>query len=80
MPGHYGVRDKQYKLIYYYGKRRGMSGSFPPDSPPDWELYDLKKDPREMHNLYRDPAYRNVVDRLKTELNRLQKELGDTPA
>ena len=33
-----------------------MQGAQPPDTEPDWELYDLKADPREMRNLYSDPA------------------------
>lgn len=79
VPGHYGIRTKQYKLVYYYGKPLGMRGANPPDTPPEWELFDIQKDPREMKNLYHDPAYRGVVDQLKTELDRLQKEVGDTP-
>ncbi|MEO7651121.1 MAG: sulfatase [Bryobacteraceae bacterium] len=80
VPAHYGVRTKQYKLIYFYGKPLGMRGAGEQVTEPDWELYDLKKDPREMKNVYRDPAYKNVVDKLKTELDTLQKEVGDAPA
>ncbi len=58
VPAHYGVRTHRYKLIYYYGKPLGMSGAHPPATEPDWELYDLEKDPREMQNLYHDPALR----------------------
>jgi arylsulfatase A-like enzyme len=77
VPAHYGIRTKQYKLIYYYGKPLGMKGAQEPATEPEWELYDLKKDPREMKNVYRDPAYRSIVDKLKTELDKLQKEVGD---
>ena len=80
VPAHYGIRNKQYKLIYYYGKPLGMKGALPPDTAPEWEMYDVQKDPREMHNLYGDPAYRNIADNLKKELSRLQAELGDAPA
>ncbi len=80
VPGHYGVRTSEYKLIYYYGKPLGMRGAQEPETAPEWELFDMRQDPREMKNLYGDPAYRNVVDRLKTELDKLQKEAGDTPA
>jgi hypothetical protein len=45
---------------------------------PGWELYDLKKDPLELHNVYDEPAYSKVVSELKTELLRLKEELGDT--
>ncbi|HWQ54351.1 MAG TPA: sulfatase [Bryobacteraceae bacterium] len=80
VPAHYGVRTRDYKLIYYYGKPLGMKGAQEPATEPEWELYDLRKDPREMKNLYHDPAYRNVVDRMRTELDRVQKEAGDSPA
>ncbi len=80
VPAHYGIRNKQYKLIYYYGKPLGMKGALPPDTAPEWEMYDVQKDPREMHNIYGDPAYRNVAEGLKKELSRLQTELGDAPA
>ena len=36
---HYGVRTDRYKLIHFY------------NDIDDWELYDLKNDPNEMHDL-----------------------------
>ena len=80
VPAHYGIRTKRYKLIYYYGKPLGQRGAHPPDTAPEWELFDMQQDPREMHNLYHDPAYGKLVARLKGRLNRLQREAGDTPA
>jgi arylsulfatase A-like enzyme len=80
VPGHYGVRTKDWKLIYYYGKPLGMKGAQEPATDPDWELFDMKKDPREMKNLYRDPAHARTVKKLQAELDRLQKEAGDQPA
>ena len=62
---HYGVRTRNYKLIHYY--RVG-----------EWELFDLEKDPHELHSVYADPAYAAVVTRLKAELARLQQKLDDT--
>jgi hypothetical protein len=35
------------------------------------------KDPDELHNLYNDPAQKEVIAKLKTELYRLKKELKD---
>ena len=65
VPGNYGVRTKTHKLIKFQG---------PAD---DWELYDLKRDPREMKNLYgKDPALDKT---LKTEITRLQHKYGDAP-
>ena len=80
VPAHYGIRTDRWKLIYYYGKPLGMAGAMPPDTEPDWELLDLRADPREMKNLYYDPKYAPVVRHLKQELDRLQREAGDSPA
>jgi len=40
-------------------------------------MYDLVKDPDELHNLYNDPAHKEQVARLKAELYRLKKEVKD---
>jgi arylsulfatase A-like enzyme len=61
---HYGVRTTTQKLIYFWKKDQ-------------WEMYDLVKDPDELHNLYNDPAQKDAVARLKTELYRLKKEVKD---
>ena len=68
--GHYGVRTAKWKLIYYYGKPLGRGT--PPDTKPDWELFDMQSDPHEMKNLYHDPKYASVVKQLKAELERSQ--------
>ncbi len=57
---HEGVATKRYKLINFYDLG-------------EWELYDLEKDPHEMHSVYDDPAYADVVVRLKKELARLRE-------
>ena len=61
---HYGMRTTTHKLIYFWKKDQ-------------WEMYDLVKDPDERHNLYSDPAQKEVVAKLKTELYRLKKEVKD---
>ncbi|MBP3943694.1 sulfatase [Sphingobacteriaceae bacterium WQ 2009] len=53
---HFGVRDDRYKLIRYY--KRVQS----------WELFDLKKDPQEMKNVYKDKAYKKIVAQMKKKL------------
>jgi len=77
---HYGVRTLTHKLVYYYGKPLDASGSRKEETPPEWELFDLRKDPREMRNAAGDPAYADTLASLKQELARLQKLYGDTPA
>lgn len=79
VPAHYGLRTDRWKLIYYYGKPLGMTGANPPDTEPDWELFDVRNDPREMHNLYHDPKYAALVKKLTAELYQRQKEVGDVP-
>ena len=76
---HYGVRTERHKLIHYYGKALGTSGSIGRETPPEWELFDLRKDPREMRSVYGDPAYARVQSDLKRDLAGLQKRYGDEP-
>jgi len=79
VPAHYGVRTKDYKLAFFYGKSLGMSGSKKEyQIKPGWELYDLKKDPQETKNVYNDPAYQEIIKKLKKELLALKKKYGDT--
>jgi arylsulfatase A-like enzyme len=80
VPAHYGVRTDRYKLIYYYNKALGMKGAQESGMPPEWELFDLKSDRHEMKNVYGDPAYASVVKTLKAELDRLQRQYGDSSA
>lgn len=76
---HYGVRTLRYKLIYYYADALGQPGAIDEPKEPEWELFDLEKDPYELHNVYSDPAYADVVKELKEELHRLQRKVGDKP-
>ncbi|MCF7837238.1 MAG: sulfatase [Candidatus Marinimicrobia bacterium] len=81
---HYGIRTQKHKLIYYYYDGCGQPGTAPPagciplDFEPEWELFDLERDPHELKNVVRDPAYAGVFRELRDELHRLQAELGDT--
>jgi arylsulfatase A-like enzyme len=61
---HYGIRTETHKLIHF-------------PKADQWEMYDLIKDPSELNNLYGKAAQQAVVARLKKELFRLKKELGD---
>ena len=61
---HYGVRTDTHKLIYFWKKDQ-------------WECYDLKADPAEMHNIYEEPKAQKIVAELKKELYRLKKEMKD---
>lgn len=63
---HYGVRGERYKLIHFY------------NDIDAWELYDLKNDPTEMHNLYGKPGMEKVTREMKKELLRLQVQYDDS--
>lgn len=65
---HFGVRDNRYKLIRFYKRVEG------------WELYDLKNDPQELHNVYDDPAYKKIVRKMKSKLQREIKKFDDDEA
>jgi len=61
---HYGVRTEQYTLAHFY-------------QTDEWELYDLQKDPQQLHSVYADPAYAKTVAGLRTELTRLRTQFND---
>lgn len=73
-PGHVGIRTKDFKLIYYYGVN--YEGGY--QTPPAWELYDLRTDPFELENQYDNPEYEGTVAELKEQLADLRKTVGDT--
>ena len=61
---HYGVRTSTHKLIYYWKKDQ-------------WELFDLVRDPNELHNLYGQPGQEKLTETLKAELQRLKQAVKD---
>jgi len=76
---HYGIRTRDYKLIYFYNDPLGAPGARGPADPPEWELFDLRADPFEMNNVYSDARYAAVVGELERELHRIQAAVGDAP-
>ena len=63
---HYGIVTEDYKLIHFYY------------DVDEWELYDRKKDPGEMLNVYSDPAYADVVTDLHKKLADLRIKYKDS--
>lgn len=65
---HYGVRTATHKLIHYWKKDA-------------WELFDLRSDPTEQHNLLSDraadPEVAATFTALKAEIERLQAHYED---
>ena len=59
---HYGIRGPRYKLVRFYGDIN------------NWEFYDLKTDPKEMHNRIGDPKAQPVnADQKRRLAAHLQK-------
>jgi arylsulfatase A-like enzyme len=56
---HLGIRGERYKLIYFY-------------TVNEWELYDLKTDPAEQHNLIHSSPYQKIFLQMKDELVKLR--------
>jgi arylsulfatase A-like enzyme len=77
-PAHYGIRTRDFKLIFFYGLPLDAPGALTQPTPAHWELYDLRKDPLEMNNVYGSPEYADTVTRLKAQLANLKQQLGDT--
>ena len=65
VPRHCGVRTDRFKLIYYY-------------QLSEWELYDIKNDPRERDNLYGDVEYAGILQNMKRILKQEQIKYKDT--
>jgi arylsulfatase A-like enzyme len=61
---HYGVVTDRYKLVRFYEP-----------AVDEWELFDLKTDPRELTSVYGKPEYADVQKQLHAELDRLRMQL-----
>lgn len=62
---HYAIVTKEYKLIHYYYVE------------DQWELIDRIKDPKELKNVYDDPAYAKVKKELHSRLEALRVQYKD---
>ena len=62
---HYGIRTKRYSLMHFYNDINA------------WELYDLKKDPDQMHNIYGKLGMEKLTKNLKKQLLQLQVQYDD---
>ncbi|WP_036156305.1 sulfatase family protein [Maribacter forsetii] len=64
---HYGIVNKEFKLVHFYY------------DVDEWELYDRLNDPKEMNNVYHDPAYAATVKKLTKDLVEMRKYYKDSP-
>lgn len=65
---HFGIKTQRYKLIRFYKRVEG------------WELFDLKKDPRELNNIYPTKKGKKISIKLKKELHKLIDQYQDKEA
>lgn len=65
---HFGVRTARYKLIRFYNR------------VDDWELFDLKEDPKEMNNLYGKTGYEAITVEMKQLLDEQIRKFDDREA
>lgn len=68
VPPHFGVRTEQYTLVRFYG----------PDDV--WELYDIKKDPQNLTNIFGSKGYEKITAELKKQLRKLIVQYKDDEA
>ncbi|HLF44934.1 MAG TPA: sulfatase [Chitinophagaceae bacterium] len=64
---HLGIREKRYKLIYFYTVK-------------EWEFYDLQKDREEKNNLINQSSYRTEINRMKKRLAVIKNKYKDAEA
>ena len=68
---HYGIRTQRYKLIHWLDVECGGLPAI-----DTWELFDLQEDPQEIRNVYADPAYTSIREKLEAQLQALADSVG----
>ena len=63
---HYGIVNKEFKLVHFYY------------DIDEWELYDRLNDPNEANNVYNNPDYKDVVEKLTQELKEMRIKYKDS--
>ena len=63
---HYGIVNKEFKLVHFYY------------DIDEWELYDRLKDPSEVNNVYDNPEYKDVLEKLTQELKEMRIKYKDS--
>ncbi len=79
-PAHFGVRNERYKLAFFYGQDLGMKGTSTEITKPEWEFFDLQKDPNELHNAYGEAEYAAVIKDMKHSILEERDKYGDLDA
>ena len=63
---HYGIVNKEFKLVHFYY------------DIDEWELYDRLNDPSEVNNVYDNPEYKDVLEKLTQELKEMRIKYKDS--
>lgn len=63
---HYGIRTADFKLIHFY------------NDVDEWEMYDMKNDPKELNNVFGKPEYAAKQQELMALLRDVQQQYDDT--
>ena len=66
VPQHFGVRTETHKLIYF-------------PQADEWNLFDLRRDPREMRSVHAKPEYQKIRAALTDEFLRLRRHFDAPP-
>lgn len=73
------MRTHIHKLIYYYADPLAIEGNTGHAEEPEWELFDLQRDPYELRSVYGEPGYAGLTAELTEILHELQAAVGDQP-
>tara|TARA_B100000809_G_scaffold63492_3_gene60209 strand:- start:7066 stop:8355 length:1290 start_codon:yes stop_codon:yes gene_type:complete len=71
------VVTKQYKLIHYLNPDIAPPKGSVKTKSPEYLLFDLKNDPKELKNLATNKKYKGVMKDMLARLNKWKKEVGD---
>jgi N-sulfoglucosamine sulfohydrolase len=64
-------------VLHIQGKLPPEQDAFMQPNKPKEELYDLKKDPHELHNLAESPTYAATLNELREQMERWRTRVGD---
>ena len=76
-------KEKQYpglalmNVLHLQSKLPAEQDAFMKETKPEEELYDLRNDPGEVHNLAYQPEYTQTLDHLRSQLATWRKTVGD---
>lgn len=80
-PAHFGIRGKRYKLAFFYGNGLKQNNYTTEEQPQKyWDFFDLKEDPKEVYNAYKDPRYQKIIQQMKKEIIAQRKLVGESDA